>query len=266
MQHVPQDLTFSQSVSALNRMRNRDTEPNWTLDRLEQSRSATLALSTALERAGIGPIPPVRLGGNMALVIPLSDNRILRVVDAGVEAKRPPEWKIWQPHYDMGTIEGFHMELYPRVQTLDAAIASGDLPPYIGAHLIEQTVAAFAKQEQFLWDCKPENFCVVKAGDTYTLFVLDAGAVVPMHERHGGRIGNDTHTYLDKFGLMMNVVLHRMGAPDPQVATNPEGYLARISQMPTPAIPYEGLQRAYANAIGLAHGQAQAIGASALSR
>lgn len=246
-------LSFYDAVASINRNRNTTTSPNWTLDKLSQSPAAVHMISDLLDRIGAGPIAATSLGGHVALVIPLTDHRVLRIVDSQAETKRPKDWKIWQPTVDAGSIDGFYVELYPTVKTLDKALSAGDIAPKKAAAMLTQLVGSFAKEGLFLWDCKPENFCVVTSQGKDYLFVLDAGGIASLSQMHGGQMGHDTHSYLDKFAAMMDATMTQLGVPDPAIKANPELYLKQLAALPSPAVDYEAIQKSYAQSLGLKH-------------
>ena len=250
---VATDSTFFNAVKAINRERDSATQPNWTLDKLASNPDKARLVSLRLEKEGISAIPTKRLGGNMALVMKLPHNRVLRVADATAEEKRSKDWGIWQPIRDLGTVGGCHVEVYPEATTLVDGLKSGEVSKHEAGRLITQAVAAFARKGQFLWDCKPENFCYVKTGsNTHALFVLDAGAVVPLSMMHEGKIGKDSHTNLDKFAGMMAQVMDDLGQPSGDVRSHPESYLTKLlNGVPLESVDNEGIQRAYTASLGL---------------
>jgi hypothetical protein len=241
-------------IDALNSTRDPAANPNWTLDALASSPEKSRMVLRTLQRNGLNNISPQLLGGNMAVVIELPQQRVLRISDSTIEPQRARDWKILQPVSNLGTIAGFNVEILPKVKTLDSAIKNGEIEKQEAAALIRQSISEFREQGQFLWDCKPENFCLIKSGNNNVLFLLDSGALAPLSQMHEGRMGNDSQTNLDKFKSNMTNTMNQLDCPDTAIALNPEEYLKSLASN-SPMADYESVQRNHVSSMGLQYGQ-----------
>jgi hypothetical protein len=226
---------------------------NWTLDILTRNPERQALLETAMVIHGINDLNPKRLGGNMAVVVEAGDREVLRISDAKIEGVRLQEDEVWAPSKDYGVVAGFRVEKFPKTQPMDKAIAVGDLSKKEAFEMIEDLAVRLGRKNQFLWDCKPDNFNVTKTREgKYVAFVIDSGAIAPLAQMHAGKIGNDTHTNLDKFVANLSYLAREAGVSDAAIQENPEAYFRKmIGTRTLEDVDRKAIQRQYQEALNV---------------
>jgi len=247
--NLPPDYNlFMKQALHWNRELEAQGKMNFTLQKLMENPERLSTISSHLYRQGIRQYPDQLMGGNMALAMDISDNAVLRVVDAKAESPRRKDWKIIQPVADLGEVAETRMEILPKVVTLKEAIDSNSVTQAQALDMTKNLVAAFAQENRFFWDCRPENIAVVKHGSSLVPLLLDSGAEVPMSQMHGGKIGNDTNTNLDKFAGSLAVLSEKAGKPDPAIRQNPQAYLAKLRDTHGQRYNFQAAQQAIGQA------------------
>lgn len=204
---------------------------NWTADRLAQDNDAREAVTQLLVQHGIEALPEKTLGGSMSLVLELPGKaQVLRIVDAAQEPSSAGHKGMLQPLLDMGETHGFRVQLFPKVTLLSEALANGSIGK---AEALRQTLALeaqFAAQGKFFWDIRVQNLCVVGGNQVQ---LLDPGSVCAMSERHGGKMGHDTHSYEDKYRQNIQYLHQLLGeAPALTVAGPGREHAGALAQAP----------------------------------
>lgn len=247
---------FKQFVSELNARRDAAGGQNWTLDKLRDGRVLD-AIGAHLAKYGIVSFPQDTLGdGHMALVFPWHRHQVIRIADNTTERPRFNDARILQPIASLGMVEGFGIEVLPRVTTLQNAMRKGMVSKEEASFVIKRLVASFARSGLFFWDCKIDNICIMQneRGQLVPL-VLDSGAVSPMREMYQGKIGNDEHTNMDKFKINLKQTLQCFGENTDVIERYPEGYLTYLQHtMPELQEDFAGIQKRHAANLGLRHG------------
>lgn len=187
----------------------------WTASKLAANPAAVSLIANRLAERGVTQIAPTTMGGNMSLVAELpTRNQVLRIVDVAQENSPVGNPLMLQPDLDFGEINGFRVQVFPKVQLLSEAINDGSISNNDALAKVMKLVDTFASQDQFFWDVRLPNLYVSKNSEVR---LLDPGSVCPMSERYNGLIGNDTHTNDDKYQANIAYLCRELGNWTPSI-------------------------------------------------
>ncbi len=205
--------TISQLIQRL--IQEGVAQNNWTISQLTSKQNAVFLISSQLNEYGITSVAPKTMGGSMSLVVELPErNQVLRIVDSKKERSPAGHPLMLQPDHDLGEIDGFRVQIFPKVKLLSQAIEDGSISKKEALKKIIGLVDAFLAREELFWDVRVPNICVTAENE---LKLLDPGSVCPISERYDGLIGNDTHTNDDKFKKNIAYLCEELGEWTPAV-------------------------------------------------
>ena len=153
-------VDFSQLIGGLKQSGN--AQRNWTASKLASEPLTAVLIAEALEARGIRDLPARTMGGSNSVVVELPErHQVLRVVDVTMEHPPTASPPILQPAMDLGEINGFRIQVFPKVHRLSEALAEGTIRKKEPLSQIMSMVEQFAEQGLFFWDVTIPNLCVV---------------------------------------------------------------------------------------------------------
>lgn len=236
-----------------------------------------------LEHSGFRKISKTIFSGTHAVVLEANNHQMIRIVDTDVEQDRPSDPIFLQPIYSIKNVQGYSIEVLPKVHTLFEISRNKELmkeynllaPSDIGK-LIENLMIKTAHDGKFFFDSSSSNIAVIKDENGKNVpIIIDSGAVIDASRFEMGHLHNFSKICLLNAAFLPEVLkffkdfIHLADDIIPLLFKNQlneyqnriflrvgNNYLQHLKNQPIPAeIDYEAAQEHHLKLLGLTKGE-----------